>query len=215
MSPAKPNVIFSTSTKENFEWLDGFSDVSDDEVEALRCDCRWALWSLDRECQRRRGGEAENAASSTLGTTIEQNAASIYETKKLNPDQKKKLSKSSAYLKSLTSTLRISKSERRDQRMCRELCWQVSRWTNMDLTRLLVASLGRSQLNGFYAPKAIQAIEYLYQHRTDLTRRVCGVVWENGEEEGKITSVLQSGKLYLLHSSVPSKSWQALPRSSP
>ena len=76
MSQADPRVIFSISAKEDFGWPDGFKDASDDELEAPRLECQWALWSLDGECSRRREGKAESTTSSACEETIKKNAAS-------------------------------------------------------------------------------------------------------------------------------------------
>jgi hypothetical protein len=48
-----PSVLFSTSTKSSFTWLDGYDGVSTIEVKELIIECGIALGSLEAELSSR------------------------------------------------------------------------------------------------------------------------------------------------------------------
>ncbi len=173
MSRAEAYVTFSTSGKKGFSWPDGFGHVSDDEIAALRCECQWALSSLDVECARRKE-DAEYASITDLVETIERNATQIQQMGALSVDQTNIFVKSKTFLEDLSPKMEMQSKKYKD--LCKELCWQVSRWTNVWLTLLLIVSFGRKKLIKFAPPRAMALLSYLQHHQDSLTDRVRGVL---------------------------------------
>lgn len=192
MLRAKPYLLFSTSTKENFRWPEGFTYALDNEVEDLRRECRWALWSLNAECLRRNKTRPKGLLDSKFAEIIEANVVNI-EKKTLSLNQKGLIVRSRSFLRGLDSSIASAWQDKAMKRMCKELCWQVLTWTTRDLALLLVSSFGRMKLGCFGEQEAVQAVEYLYKHREDLTRRVHGLF-----EPKEITNGVQNSKQCVL-----------------
>ena len=220
MLRAKPYLVFSTSAKENFSWPEGFEYELDEEVEVLRRECQWALWSLTAECSRRNKTKANSLSASEFikktaecsrrnktkanglsaskfAEKIKENAVIIHKNNGPVHRQRYKVTKSRSFLMSLDGSIKSARQDRSRNRMFKEICWQVSQWTTMDLVLLLVASFGRMQLGEFDEREAVQAVEYMYKHSKDLNQKVCGLF-----EAVDITHGIQNSKqcvLYIYH----------------
>lgn len=183
MSSAR--VKFSISGKE-FSWLDKLKDASDDEVAEFRWDCRWALYSLNDECLRRNAKDTKPTPISDFTKTIEENAQKIKQAGELLVSQESNLAQSKSFLKNLAPTM---KEEKRASRFCQELCWQVTKQTSCQLTLLLIASFGRSQLGKLRDEEGIEVLRYLRKNQTSLTDYVRDVLGAKAVAYG-----LQSGR---------------------
>ena len=175
MSGANVRVTFSTPGKDRFSWVEGdVRHVSDDDLAALTRQTKWALRFLDAECLKRSSENVEYASNLDFAATIEETAVSINKIGELTEAQAHNFQIAKKNLKDFSPQITVV-SGREGPKLCRELCWQVWRWTNRSLTILLLASIG-PQLKALKYHEAVEVCRYLYAHRENLTNKVDAVL---------------------------------------
>ena len=180
MSQARVCVTFSTLRKERFPWPEGFQDASNDEIALLICETQWALYSLSAERLRRETQDGQPIPEeisrkeqnyNELIQTVEKAAADIERLGEIPGAQRCKLSKAKPFLNTLDKRITTNELEKK-AKLANELCWQTLRWTDVNLTLLLIASIGRKWLSTLTTHHAASLFAYLYKQKKGLTSRV-------------------------------------------
>lgn len=165
------HVIFSTSAKKNFTWIDGLEDVTNEDITELIFHCEWSIAALVAECSKRKRASTEPEESLNHFKVIEENAEAVHKDDGLNKKQKSLWDKNRPYLIQLHCN-RPVQGERYSHRICRQLCLQIQRWTNWTLTILLLISFGRENIYKIHISQAVQLAQLINAHQESLSQKV-------------------------------------------
>ncbi len=186
MPRARDYVSFSTSLKERFPWPEGFKHASDEEITTLSRETQWAFQLLSVERLRRETKRRDLTSKETTArekkyndfiTTVEHDAKTIQRIGAVSGTQIHNLSKAKVFVESLNESMTMNEVWKK-AKLTRELCLQTLRWTNVNLTLLLIASVGRTRLNELDIQNAVRVFEYLYNNQESLTGKVGTILSE-------------------------------------
>ena len=153
------SIVFGTPTNPNFEWYDGFKDVTDDELDEIAIYCRSATAAVVTELSDRRNPWTDRTLADYQETLLEN--ATLINIKGLTNEHE-------GYLDNLYGYLAGPGNARNEVKIARQFLWLISKVTDWAQALLVLCTLGKHKLQKIDEDRRVKLVEYVVQHRDRL-----------------------------------------------
>lgn len=171
------SVRFFTRKYSSFSWLDGFKDVTNEEIKEFAVHCRLALVALETELSDRCNPRRDNMLEASY-VLLQENANVIIESEKLNQEQQRQLYGPSSFLEVMKGDVPI---ERQDVKIARDFVWLISRMMDWSFALLMVCILGKNRLQRMSEGHRVKLLKHLWTYRG---LHLCSVLQHKAIEMG-------------------------------
>ena len=156
------SLVLSTPTNPKLQWLDGFKDLTDKELDEIVIHCRTALAALFTELSDRRNPQKDQTLENYQDTLLK-NVNQINE-KGLTNRRERYLTKLCTFLGDPND----AQNERKDIKMIREYLWFVSSVVGWSYALLILYTLGKDELRKLNEDRRVKLVKHIFQNRDSL-----------------------------------------------